>query len=1213
MENSAELHRRVMTNSFDAYGAPTLSVEEEYRGSQRLAIQQTAKSYLHRAAAPRVFGLPLTKTVYAASPSQGVVAEEYTYDGMPLGSVGATLDQTGVRRRKGDPAAPWEQVTRSFDSFGNLLSEITPDGLVKRFEYSPDGRQLVALDGSNGRQLVTIDPAHGYMVRSKSSAGIVSRSVMDAWGEPIEQRVETEGGTLLQRSTRARFRTGKQEVRCDYGGATLALYRCQTTYRDDLGRTYKEVGPNGFGTVTEFDSRGFPTRVSNPHLVGVTSPIPFNLVDFDSRGRVVKQTAVDGLVTQIRYNDGTIAPNAVRRRTVTDPKGLVTITHEDFGDRPIRVEEPRPCPSCAVPITGYEYDSRGRLSTIVRPDGTAIEITYDVQGNRRTLRDPNSGLTTTTYHMTPGHPRYGQLATETRPAPNAISGNATVTTALDYDAHGRISSRNGTDGSTTSWSYDDSATGAGRLSQVWNATGEMITNTELTYDQLGREATRDVEISGQVGSTPLDLAVHFESRADSMGNPLSFTYPDGEVASYTYYQGLLPQNVSIGSVFAGYSLYSDPWLRPMRTHFGNGLTGNLNFLAKSGRLEQQLLGKAGVGYVYRKGYNYEYGRLSKIIDVLHPTRTLTYTYDGLDRLTQATRNDGTVFQYGFDAGGNLVTKSGFDADGDLVLQQRTPVAGTNRLANDGLGNALTWGIGGHLLGKGDLAYGYDDGGLLTEVRRNGQIVERHLHDHDQQRIVTVEPRPDGALVTYDLSGVYQVRQRVRNGQVTAEQRVKTLFLGDMPHARITTGDSALEPERPNPSDVPGVRYLHSDPVGSTQLVSDEQGNLVAELSYTPYGELDESIGNAHGERRQFAGAEAFEASGLLAMGIRHYDPSLGQFTAPDTMAGNPMSSLDLNPYLYARGNPVSYRDPSGRFPVLLVVIGALAGAVIGGTHGEILSDPGKWMDVEQWKNFDLIGGAIGAVVGGALGYGYAALGGLGGTFLGVKVSTLAQGALSGGSIETAFAWAKGERDVGDLAGHFAVGAFNSVMAKTGFFGAAQYGVTRVSNGLGGFLIYGAAMAADSMTASLLRGMLDDQAPFEITFYGVTVSRQRDGTWTHRLSWAMLQRYIIFIRSDGSQPWPITDFGPLHRDRFYQEVNKALDRHSAVTYNIAFWVELGLMTSDVQGQFPWKQLVNPRLYAAMATMAVPLGVVGAPGMAFEEQKFGCGFAKHCRYE
>jgi len=47
---------------------------------------------------------------------------------------------------------------------------------------------------------------------------------------------------------------------------------------------------------------------------------------------------------------------------------------------------------------------------------------------------------------------------------------------------------------------------------------------------------------------------------------------------------------------------------------------------------------------------------------------------------------------------------------------------------------------------------------------------------------------------------------------------------------------------------------------------------------------------------------------------RYYDPQIGHFISPDTIVPNPTNVLDYNRYMYVRGNPISFSDPSGHEP-----------------------------------------------------------------------------------------------------------------------------------------------------------------------------------------------------------------------------------------------------------------------------------------------------------
>ncbi|MHC9543887.1 MAG: RHS repeat domain-containing protein, partial [Vulcanimicrobiota bacterium] len=46
-------------------------------------------------------------------------------------------------------------------------------------------------------------------------------------------------------------------------------------------------------------------------------------------------------------------------------------------------------------------------------------------------------------------------------------------------------------------------------------------------------------------------------------------------------------------------------------------------------------------------------------------------------------------------------------------------------------------------------------------------------------------------------------------------------------------------------------------------------------------------------------------------GVRQYDPDTGRFLSPDAYKGSLANPASQNPYMYCRGNPIKYSDPSG--------------------------------------------------------------------------------------------------------------------------------------------------------------------------------------------------------------------------------------------------------------------------------------------------------------
>jgi RHS repeat-associated protein len=61
-------------------------------------------------------------------------------------------------------------------------------------------------------------------------------------------------------------------------------------------------------------------------------------------------------------------------------------------------------------------------------------------------------------------------------------------------------------------------------------------------------------------------------------------------------------------------------------------------------------------------------------------------------------------------------------------------------------------------------------------------------------------------------------------------------------------------------------------------------------------------------------AKKQDGTGLLYYNARYYDPALGTFISPDTLVPDPGLVFDYNRYMYVRGNPLRYTDPSGHIP-----------------------------------------------------------------------------------------------------------------------------------------------------------------------------------------------------------------------------------------------------------------------------------------------------------
>jgi RHS repeat-associated protein len=115
-----------------------------------------------------------------------------------------------------------------------------------------------------------------------------------------------------------------------------------------------------------------------------------------------------------------------------------------------------------------------------------------------------------------------------------------------------------------------------------------------------------------------------------------------------------------------------------------------------------------------------------------------------------------------------------------------------------------------------------------------------------------------------------------------------------------------------------TRYVHPDHLGSTNVVTDENGNVVQTLDYYPYGSTRISVATSTRERRQFIG-QFTDDSTLSYLNARYYDEARGQFLSEDPVfLGAPKQQdlrnpQNLNAYIYSIDNPINKRDPSGKY------------------------------------------------------------------------------------------------------------------------------------------------------------------------------------------------------------------------------------------------------------------------------------------------------------
>ena len=108
-------------------------------------------------------------------------------------------------------------------------------------------------------------------------------------------------------------------------------------------------------------------------------------------------------------------------------------------------------------------------------------------------------------------------------------------------------------------------------------------------------------------------------------------------------------------------------------------------------------------------------------------------------------------------------------------------------------------------------------------------------------------------------------------------------------------------------------HLYGDHLGSTSLTT-QGSSTTASRAYYAYGAERAASGDLRTDHT-FTGQKR-DATGLMYYNARYYDPALGTFISPDSMVPGAGQVINYNRYLYARGNPLKYTDPTGQSSAL---------------------------------------------------------------------------------------------------------------------------------------------------------------------------------------------------------------------------------------------------------------------------------------------------------
>ena len=701
------------------------------------------------------------------------------------------------------------------------------------------------------------------------------------WGTPNLRFLVTEqlfdSAKTLRRTTESFF-DGLDRLTFQEGNRELGVWTNHATIYNSLGQKYREYLPYAV------ENNGF-------HQYG-----------YDVTGRMLSDSLYDSTGS---LNRSVASQYLGQTLSTTDAIGNVTSRVTDVNGKLRRVIDPASTANCPkgyslCGTTSYDYDSLGNLVSITDAIGVHSSAVYNIRGFKTSTSDADSGTESIVYNS------LGEILSKT----DALN----QTTSFGYDLLGRLTSRTEPESATpTQWVFGSTiaAHNVGKLQSVSKPDGYSET---YAYDNVGRPSA--------VTYTEDGVSYVVSDAYNSFGSIDTVTYPSSTGTSpftlkYGYdsygFQNSL-SDANTGSIFWTLVGSNDSSL-PTAEVLGNGVQVSTSYTPWTNEMTARAEGSGSApGSLQNLAYSWDVNGNLKQRQDMRQNLTEVFTPDALNRLTTTTLNGVQTLAVSYDAAGDILSKSdvGSYSYGDPSHPHGVTSAGSWTIGYDADGNVNS------RAGGAINSYSYN---LPNQINFQGNT-DQFFYDSSHNRWKQVANYSGTNEVTHYVGGIFEVMSR---GSVTEYRHHITAGSTTIVYARRSDGTS-------------GTSYVTTDHLGSSDLVMDGSGNVLARESFTPFGARrgsnwqtvpstnDYSV-FASTTRRGFTGHEMLDAVSLIHMNGRVYDPYLGRFLSADTVIQSTVSSQSVNPYSYAWNAPLRFTDPSGH-SLLGTIVGIVVAMVI---------------------------------------------------------------------------------------------------------------------------------------------------------------------------------------------------------------------------------------------------------------------------------------------
>ena len=480
---------------------------------------------------------------------------------------------------------------------------------------------------------------------------------------------------------------------------------------------------------------------------------------------------------------------------------------------------------------------------------------------------------------------------------------------IDYsrDILGRVTAKTPVSRPTSeivTYTYDSGGVSGcaciGRLASMTDASG----TTSFGYDHRGN-LTAKVQPIGALSWT-YDLADRIVQTRYPSGRDVAYTRDDkGRVTEVK----TRPDSGASWTVLASNIAY-EPFGPMKSADFGNGLKLSQDW-GSDRRLASKRLYTSGSSDVWHVSYSYDGDdNITAITDLVTPANSRSFDYDSVDRLARVDGGTGGFARedYVHDKNGNLTT-----VERRVIVTDASPAesdthartSGTNRISSvthPGGTRSFTHDARGNLIadtrpaGAG-VTLGYDGHARLASYARAGAETQAMLYNGFDERVGLTTTL--GGSPVDERRYAYDANHRIvgEYGATTSDLRAEYIWLlPEVGGASPFGGDDGLGGYMPLAVAVPDgtgrkINWVQGNHLGTPVVTTDASGAVVTPTGYDRIG---------------FPG-QVEQHADLYYNYYRDYDPTLGRYVQADPIG----LGGDMNPFVYAKGNPMRFADSFG--------------------------------------------------------------------------------------------------------------------------------------------------------------------------------------------------------------------------------------------------------------------------------------------------------------